>query len=187
MEQGSGRTGSLFCNTKLSFYRWHLKTIYFILCWITVTLNAEEGLRDSLCLISAMCGECEVRLQAASLKHRVKSLWLGFSCPPNSAPATCTLLWGKEVFHRVVRELCVRALLAVVTENRCASAPVSSAHFLMHTVGPGRRTRPVQSCSPMNRLLDAAAGHQSCTTESQTDTKNGSLHLPVILRKQNAT
>lgn len=56
------------------------------------------------------CGECEVRLQAASLKHRVKSLWLGFSCPPNSAPATCTLLWGKEVFHRVVRELCVREL-----------------------------------------------------------------------------
>lgn len=110
MEQGSGRTGSLFCNTKLSFYRWHLKTIYFILCWITVTLNAEEGLRDSLCLISAMCGECEVRLQAASLKHRVKSLWLGFSCPPNSAPATCTLLWGKEVFRRVVRELCVREL-----------------------------------------------------------------------------
>lgn len=164
MEQGSDRTGPLFWSS--NFYLEN----YFILCWITVTLNAEEGLRNSLCLISALCGECEVRLQA-SLKHRVQSLWLGFSCPPHSAPATHTLHWGTEVFRYVGREVCLRELCSW-WQNRCASASVGSTH-LMHTVARGRRTKPVQSCLPTNRLLDA--GRQNCTTERQTDSKNSSL------------
>lgn len=68
-EQGSDGAGPVFYNSRLSLYWWHLEKMYFVLRWIAVILNAEEGLSLSLCLISALREENEVGWVAASLKE----------------------------------------------------------------------------------------------------------------------
>lgn len=75
-EQGSDRVGPLFYNSRLSLYWWHLEKVYFVLQWIAVILNAEEGLSLSSCLISALCEEKDVRWVAASLNQpQVPLVW----------------------------------------------------------------------------------------------------------------
>lgn len=50
-EQGSEGAGPIFHNSTLSLYWWQLeKRKIFVLHWVALILNAEEGLRDFSCV-----------------------------------------------------------------------------------------------------------------------------------------